>query len=100
MENSWQERVKEFRTPLFRRGNLGHAFLFGERGTGKFAAGIDLVMSLYAPPVKTALAGSESCRKIRNYAHPDFHADACYGRKSIARTELSDAGWQHISKRH
>lgn len=97
-----QERVKEFLDSAFQKGTLGHAFLFcGERGTGKFAAGIDLVMSLLCTSSENRPCWEcESCRKIRNYAHPDFHAlmPVVLQKEHRSDGKLSDAGWQHISK--
>ena len=70
-----QERVKGVIGSAFQNGTLGHAYLFcGERGTGKFAAAVDLAMALLCQHAETRPCGAcPSCKKVAAYSHPDLH---------------------------
>jgi len=70
-----QERVKSVVGGAFRNGALGHAYLFcGERGTGKFAAAVDLATALLCRSADARPCGEcPACKKARAYSHPDFH---------------------------
>ncbi len=97
-----QERVKEFLDSAFQKGTLGHAFLFcGESGTGKFAAGVDLAMALLCSSEQNRPCYEcESCRKVRHYAHPDFHVIMPVVMQKEHRAsdgKLTTEGWQEIS---
>ena len=93
-----QDRVKNVIGKAYQNGTLGHAYLFcGERGTGKFAAAVDLAMALLcqheeARPCKRCPA----CKKADSYSHPDFHVIMPLVLQSEHKKEggsLSDEGW-------
>jgi len=67
--------VKNVIGHAFGNGTLGHAYLFsGERGTGKFAAAVDLAMALLCQHKDVRPCGEcAACRKVGAYSHPDFH---------------------------
>jgi DNA polymerase III delta' subunit len=93
-----QERVKNVVGHAFENGTLGHAYLFsGERGTGKFAAAVDLAMALLCQHKETRPCGEcLSCRKVGSYSHPDFHVIMPLALQSEHKKDggvLTDEGW-------
>ena len=97
-----QERVKGVIGSAFRNGTLGHAYLFcGERGTGKFAAAVDLAMALLCKGGGARPCGEcLSCKKVLGYSHPDFHVimplvlSEEHTKKEDNHIVLTDEGWK------
>jgi hypothetical protein len=70
-----QARIKEVLEAAIANNSLGHAYLFsGDEGSGKFAAALDLALGLLCEGsgARPCMA-CPSCRKVMDYAHPDFH---------------------------
>jgi len=98
-----QERVKGVIGSAFQNGTLGHAYLFcGERGTGKFAAAVDLAAALLCRGGEARPCGEcPACKKAHAYSHPDFHvvmpivlADA----HKESGGGLSEKGWEFAAQ--
>lgn len=70
-----QQHIKEILSAAVASGSLGHAYLFsGMEGCGKFAAALDLALILLCENKKSRpCMKCDSCTKVLNYAHPDFH---------------------------
>jgi DNA polymerase-3 subunit delta' len=94
-----QERVKGVIGSAFQNGALGHAYLFcGERGTGKFAAALDLAMAVLCRHEEARPCGvCPSCKKAGAYSHPDLHVImplVLEAEHKASGGGLSDKGWQ------
>ncbi|MBN2188887.1 MAG: hypothetical protein JW699_05495, partial [Chitinispirillaceae bacterium] len=70
-----QRRVKETLAAAIAEGSLAHAYLFsGMEGCGKFSAALDLALILLCEDAhRRPCLTCDSCRKVLNYTHPDFH---------------------------
>jgi DNA polymerase III delta prime subunit len=70
-----QRRIKEVLEAAVVEGSLSHAYLFsGMEGCGKFAAALDLALILLCEDKNCRpCMKCDSCRKVLNYSHPDFH---------------------------
>jgi len=98
-----QELVKGVVGSAFQNGTLGHAYLFcGERGTGKFAAAVDLAMALLCRGAEARPCGvCPSCRKAATYSHPDLHVImplVLQADHKASGGALSDEGWQFAAE--
>ncbi len=99
-----QERIKNVLGSAFENGTLGHAYLFcGDRGTGKFAAALDLAMALLCQsPDKKPCLKCPSCRKVSTYSHPDFHVlmpVVLQKEHKASDGKLTSDGWNFVSSR-
>ncbi|MDR3011795.1 MAG: DNA polymerase III subunit [Chitinispirillales bacterium] len=96
-----QERVKGVIGNAFQNGTLGHAYLFcGERGTGKFAAAVDLAMAVLCCHNGTRPCGEcPSCKKVNTYSHPDFHIimPVILEAEHRKNNDISEKGWQFMA---
>ncbi|MCL2218538.1 MAG: hypothetical protein FWC23_01180 [Chitinispirillia bacterium] len=93
-----QNRVKSVIGQAFQVGALGHAYLFcGERGTGKFAAALDIAMALLCRHSEARPCGvCPACKKVASYSHPDFHIIMPLFLQNEHKKDggsLSDEGW-------
>ncbi|MFP4014121.1 MAG: ATP-binding protein [Chitinispirillaceae bacterium] len=99
-----QERIKNVLGKAFENGTLGHAYLFcGEKGTGKFAAALELAMALLCHNEEKKPCGvCPSCKKVNSYSHPDFHVlmPVVLGKEhKTSDGKLSPDGWNYVSSR-
>jgi DNA polymerase III delta' subunit len=97
-----QTRIKEVLEAAIVNDSLGHAYLFsGDEGCGKFAAALDVALGLLCenPKVRPCLA-CPSCRKVRDYAHPDFHIimPVVLAKEHKSDGDLSASGWEEVAR--
>jgi DNA polymerase III delta prime subunit len=97
-----QDHVKELLGSAFSGGSLGHAYLFcGDEGVGKFAAALDLALSLLCEASETVPCLScSACRRVLRNNHPDFHGILPVSLEKEHKSSdgtLSKAGWDFLS---
>jgi DNA polymerase III delta' subunit len=98
-----QERAKEALGSAFRRGSLGHAYLFcGDAGVGKFQAAVELSMAILCEKGPDVPCYScDSCVKIERNAHQDFHVIAPVTLEKEHKSsdgKLNQDGWRYLSQ--
>jgi hypothetical protein len=100
-----QSKVKETLAQAYRGGHLGHAYLFcGPEGVGKFQAALELSLALHCEhPGIVPCYECDSCRKLLNYADPDFHCVFPVALESNHKSgsqgsDLSEEGWNYINE--
>jgi hypothetical protein len=97
-----QTRIKEVLEAAIANDSLGHAYLFsGDEGCGKFAAALDVALGLLceSPKVRPCLVCS-SCRKVLDYAHPDFHIimPVVLTKEHKSDGDLTAMGWEEVAR--
>lgn len=97
-----QQRIKEILSNAFAAESLGHAYLFsGDEGTGKLQAALELAMALLCKePDSAPCYECQSCRRILNHAHPDFHLLFPVSLQGESKTDggISAKGWDRVSE--
>ncbi len=98
-----QSRIKEVLEAAIANRSLGHAYLFsGDEGAGKFAAALDVTLSLLCESTaKRPCLACPSCKKVMEYSHPDFHLimPVILGTEHKSDGDLNAKGWAVIAER-
>ncbi len=98
-----QTHIKEVLEAAIANNSLGHAYLFsGDAGSGKFAAALDVALSLLCvSPAGRPCLKCQACKKVLDYAHPDFHIimPVLLGKEHKSDGDLSEEGWKEVAKR-
>ena len=99
-----QERIKEVFSSAFAHGTLGHAYLLcGETGAGTFAAALELSTALLCTSESgRPCLSCSACKKVRSYAHPDFHVVmplALHKEHKGSDGKITEAGWEEFALR-
>jgi DNA polymerase III subunit delta' len=96
-----QERIRETLAAAITSGQVGQAYLFcGDAGVGKLPMALEFALALLCTAAKAVpCMKCESCRKVLEYAHPDFHIAmpvALSKEHKGSDGKLSEIGWEYL----